>query len=45
MLNDLYEIAQAQGNPDQKLEKRGSTLLILDRSFDLIAPVAHDFYY
>jgi hypothetical protein len=30
--------------PEKVREPRG-TLLILDRSFDIISPVVHDFYY
>lgn len=42
MLNEFY----SSGNYDKKRirEPRGN-LLILDRSFDLIAPIVHDYYY
>ena len=40
MFEDFY-----QGANQHKIKLPRGSLLILDRTFDLIAPVAHDFFY
>ena len=42
-LKRFYDSVQQKGNIKMK-EPRG-TMLILDRGFDMIAPVVHDYYY
>jgi hypothetical protein len=44
MLRELFEEFYTDDVRHTIKQPRGS-LLLLDRSFDLIAPVAHDFFY